>query len=328
MLVFRRVRDFPLVFVDVACAATLAASSATRWVGTPGIFFPSKESSAQKTYEYKKTQEIQIFQIFFHPLHQVFGNLQSMGIQWERSDRQTSWKNLSEIKLFHKKPLPHPTSPQKDTSRQKKETQLTRRTKGMKKRTLIWVHLQIIPSFNTFVAASSDCNTAVNIPFVTARICFIPLLDPIAPKILNLKVFNIQKNVFVVCFLFPLLTRQFPISTKKSGCLHLPEFHHTCGRQTPTQGRSSRMGGQGSSITTHEAWFQPGERRFVPHGWECLDDVNNLEGICFFVLPFEKKQSKSKIIVVVLEEVFPPFFRSQGFSSVPQGSSPQLDTRL
>ena len=32
----KHLRDFPPVFVDVACAATLAASSATRCVGTPG----------------------------------------------------------------------------------------------------------------------------------------------------------------------------------------------------------------------------------------------------------------------------------------------------
>lgn len=129
--------------------------------------------------------------------------------------------------MFHKKPLPHPTSPQKDNSRQKKETQLLRRTKGIKKRTLIWVHLQIIPSFSTFVAASSSCNTAVNIPFLTTRICIIPLLDPIAPKILNLKVFNIQNNSFVLCFLFPLFPlskQQFPISTKKSEVFKLPLF--------------------------------------------------------------------------------------------------------
>lgn len=181
----------------------------------------------------------------------------------------------------------------------------------MKKRTLIWVHLQIIPSFNTFVAASSGCNTAVNIPFVTARICFIPLLDPIAPKILNLKVFNIQKNVFVVCFLFPLLTRQFPISTKKSGCLHLPEFHHTCGCQASAQGRSSRMGGQGSSITTHEAWFQPGERRFVPHGWECLDDVTNHEGIYFFGFAVWKKIIQVKNNCRCFGRGVSPFFWGQ-----------------
>ena len=89
----------------------------------------------------------------------------------------------------------------------------------MKKRTLIWVHLQMIPSFNTFASASSSCNTDVNIPFVTTRICFLPLLDPIAPKILNLKVFNIQKNAFVFCFLFPPLSKhQFPKSQRFSNC--------------------------------------------------------------------------------------------------------------
>ena len=85
-------------------------------------FFPSKESSPQKTYEYKKTQEIQIFQIYFHPLHQEFGNLQSMGIQWERSDRQTSLKNLSDIKLFHKNPCHAQLLPKKTLPGRKRDT--------------------------------------------------------------------------------------------------------------------------------------------------------------------------------------------------------------
>lgn len=135
----KHLRDFPPGFCRCCLCSHFGCFFGHTLCGYTWHFFPSKQSSPHKTYEYKKTQTIQIFQIFFHPLHQEFWNLQSMGIQCERSDSQTSWKNLSEIKLFHKKTLPHPTSPQKDTSRQKKETQLTCRTKGMKKRTLIWV---------------------------------------------------------------------------------------------------------------------------------------------------------------------------------------------
>lgn len=103
--------------------------------------------------------------------------------------------------MFHKKPLPHPTSPQKDNSRQKKETQLLRRTKGMKKRTLIWVHLQIIPSFSTFVAASSSCNTAVNIPLLQLVFVLFPYLIQLLQKSLTLRC-SISKttHLFFVSF--------------------------------------------------------------------------------------------------------------------------------
>ena len=64
--------------------------------------------------------------------------------------------------------------------------------------------------------------------------------------------------------------------------------------------------------------FQPGWRRFVPHGWECLDDVNSFEGIIFFKsFVFEKKGTQvTKKMLFFLEEVFPPVFRSNGFCPV------------
>ena len=128
-----------------------------------------------------------------------------------------------------------------------------------------------------FLKISED-KTQTNAPKFNAFVAFVfpfPTVESWAVSYLNQKVRGFQTA---------------PFHCLGGGCLHLSEFHHTCGRQTPAQGRSSRMGGQGSSITTHEAWFQPGERRFVPHGWECLDDVNNHEGMCFFWFCLLKKK--------------------------------------
>ena len=98
-------------------------------------FFPSKESSPQKTY--KKTQEIQIFQIYFHPLHREFGNL-----QWGFNERDLIAKQVEKILVKSscstKKPCHAQLLPKKTLPGRKRDT-VTSYDQGNEKKTLIWV---------------------------------------------------------------------------------------------------------------------------------------------------------------------------------------------